>query len=80
VPKTQAYTHTGRYLGLEGSTALIGRTLGHSVVAIAELELHNIAHRSSHNVRDICVLWSSNHYRYNLVGSLDFRNDVAADL
>lgn len=67
-----------RYCGLEGSAALIGRALRNSVVAIAELELNNVADGSSHNIGNICVLRSSNHYRYDLVGPLDFRNDVTA--
>lgn len=69
--------HTSRYRCLEGSTALIGRALRDSVVAIAELELHDVADRSSNNIRDICILRSSNYYRYDLVGPLDFRNNVA---
>lgn len=48
------------------------------MVAIAELELNYVADRSSHNIGNICVLRSSDHDRYDLVGSLDFRNDIAA--
>lgn len=50
------------------------------MVAIAELELNNVADRGSNDVRDIGVLRSSDYHRYNLVGPLDFRDDIAADL
>lgn len=72
--------HTSWYRGLEGSTSLIRCALGDSVVAIAELELNNVADRGSNNVRDVGVLRSSHYDRYNLVGPLDFRDDIAADL
>lgn len=72
--------HTSRYRGLERSTSLVGSALRDSVVAIAELELNNVADRSSNNVWHIGVLRPSNYYRYNLVGPLDFRDDIATDL
>ena len=74
------FVHTSRYCSLERSTPLIRSALRNSVVATAELELDDVADRSSNNIRDIGVLWSSNYYRYNLVGPLDFRVDIAADL
>lgn len=78
--KENELIHTSRYSGLEGSTSLICCALCDSVIAIAELELNNIADRGSDNVRNVCVLRSSYYDWYNLVGSLDFRDDIAADL
>lgn len=72
--------HTSRYRGLKGRASLICCALRDSVVAIAELELDNVADRGSNNVRYIGVLRSSDYHRYNLVGPLDFRDDIAADL
>lgn len=72
--------HTSRYGSLEGSTSLVRCALRDSVIAIAELELNNVADGGSNNVWDIGVLWSPNYHRYDLVGSFDFRDDIAADL
>lgn len=59
---------------------MISRTLCDSVVAIAELELNNVADGSSNNVRDVGILRSSDYHWYNLVCPLDFRDHIAADL
>lgn len=72
--------HTSRYCGLEGSTSLVCCALRDSVVAIAELELNNVSDGGSNNVRDIGVLRPPNYHRYDLIGPLDFRDDVATDL
>lgn len=72
--------HTSRYCSLEGGTSLVCCALRDSVVAIAELELDNVADGGSNNIWDIGVLRPPNNYRYNLVGPLDFRDDIATDL
>lgn len=70
---------TSRYCGLQRSASLIRCALSDSMVAITELELDNIADRRSNNVGDICILRPSDYDRYNLVGPLDFRVDIAAN-
>lgn len=72
--------HTSRNRRLERSTSLICCALRDSVIAIAELELNNVADRSSNNVRHIRVLRPSDYYWYNLVGTLHFRDHISADL
>lgn len=72
--------HTSRNRRLERSASLICCALRDSVIAIAELELNNVADRSSDDVRYIGVLRSSDYYWYNLVGALYFRDHISADL
>lgn len=72
--------HTSRNCRLERSASLICCALRDSVISIAELELNNVADRSSNDVRHVSVLRSSDYYWYNLVGTLHFRDHISADL
>lgn len=70
--------------GIHGRACCVGSALGHGMITVAELELHDVANCCNDGVRDEGVLWSTNNYRNDLVGaavrfdwslvSLDSRN------
>lgn len=49
------------------------------MVPVAELELDDVADGGRHHIGYIGILWSAHHHRNDLVGTLGFRRNVAAD-
>jgi len=57
------------HTGLHGRACLIHGRLGDGVVSVAELELHDVAHRGDYRVGDECVLGPADDDGDDLVGA-----------
>lgn len=55
--------------GFHRRACLIGGRLGYSVVAVAELELHDVADGGNNRIGDEGVLWAADDDGDNLVGA-----------
>lgn len=57
------------HTGIHGCACCVSSGLGYGVVAVAELELHDVADGGDDGVGDEGVLWTSDYYGDDLAGA-----------